>query len=421
MTLSSHIEILSKGVLFWNNWRENNPNINPDLKKGNFRGENFSGANFKNADCAFADLSSSTLMDTDFTGANLNMADLKLSNMKNSILEGAKLWECNLYKSNLENENLTLAVLNESTLAKSNLKNALLRGAVLRGCNLKEANLINAVLDKTDFRNSIRSKTIISNRKDLLDSIVDSTAGFEFVSDNLKKERDERNKRAHNAFGKQEKGSIKFYLPNSYGPAQVGRILFLFSFLYEGIRLAFTAPFNSMEDLLSKAMRPELYGAYEDNDSLQLHSLTKGSIIGELVGNKGVTGFIRELKSLQEDDILKKIEVWDKSARLIEDRKKSTLESLNNQKDSTFKELDSWSRYYAMDYLPSELKKEIEDRIISIKGKIDNLDQRIMAATKIYDQAINDLFLNFSTLGGFAEVDGYPLFPQLEGGSKCIE
>jgi len=43
-----HLEILNRGVDVWNEWRENNPDIRPDLKEANFFKTTLSGANFFN-------------------------------------------------------------------------------------------------------------------------------------------------------------------------------------------------------------------------------------------------------------------------------------------------------------------------------------------------------------------------------------
>jgi predicted transcriptional regulator len=75
MTKKKELEILKRGVEVWNEWREENPDIIPDLsgsdlsgmklKKVNFYLSNLSGSIFKNADLIGADLSEATLLKTD--------------------------------------------------------------------------------------------------------------------------------------------------------------------------------------------------------------------------------------------------------------------------------------------------------------------------------------------------------------------
>jgi hypothetical protein len=41
-----HLEILRKGVAFWNSWREENPSFEPDLSAAILNGEILGGVNF---------------------------------------------------------------------------------------------------------------------------------------------------------------------------------------------------------------------------------------------------------------------------------------------------------------------------------------------------------------------------------------
>jgi Pentapeptide repeats (8 copies) len=77
-----HLSILSAGVVHWNNWRRDNPEIYPDLswtvllglsqEINNFRGINFAGANLEGAVLSGADLTN-----VDFRRANLSCAKLR--------------------------------------------------------------------------------------------------------------------------------------------------------------------------------------------------------------------------------------------------------------------------------------------------------------------------------------------------------
>ncbi|MDJ0713888.1 MAG: pentapeptide repeat-containing protein [Prochloraceae cyanobacterium] len=59
-----HLNILEQGVETWNRWREENSDIEPDLRGANLKGRELVGADFSNAD----------IRSTNFTGANLREA-----------------------------------------------------------------------------------------------------------------------------------------------------------------------------------------------------------------------------------------------------------------------------------------------------------------------------------------------------------
>jgi hypothetical protein len=68
-------EILAQGVLVWNKWRIDNPDVRPDLRGKNLRGTNLMGA----------DLRGTNLMDADLRGTNLMDADLRDAYLFNCI------------------------------------------------------------------------------------------------------------------------------------------------------------------------------------------------------------------------------------------------------------------------------------------------------------------------------------------------
>src|SRR5713226_5348220 len=61
----------NEGGRLWNEWREKNPTVQPDL-----RGANFSGAELGNADLVGADLSGANLREVDLTGGHLRKVNL---------------------------------------------------------------------------------------------------------------------------------------------------------------------------------------------------------------------------------------------------------------------------------------------------------------------------------------------------------
>ena len=132
-----HVSLIKKSVQQWNQWRENNPEVIPDLE-----GINLANANLNNANLAYANLNNANLRGAYFIGSNLKGADLFLAN-----LEGTTL-----IMSNLQNANLSMAYLKEADLRVANLK----------GANFTDADLAAARLYKVhdltcDQINSVKS------------------------------------------------------------------------------------------------------------------------------------------------------------------------------------------------------------------------------------------------------------------------
>src|SRR4051794_9065292 len=91
MANEEHLAILRQGVEVWNGWREENPDVRPDLSDANLRGVDLGFANFFGTDLSRADLSSA-----DFSEANLTEAVLR-----KAVLSHAKFSETNLSRADL--------------------------------------------------------------------------------------------------------------------------------------------------------------------------------------------------------------------------------------------------------------------------------------------------------------------------------
>ena len=61
MANEEHLKILKQGVKAWNLWREENPNISPDLSGAYLSGADLSRANLIGADLSVADLRGANL------------------------------------------------------------------------------------------------------------------------------------------------------------------------------------------------------------------------------------------------------------------------------------------------------------------------------------------------------------------------
>jgi uncharacterized protein YjbI with pentapeptide repeats len=135
MPIEEHFNKIKQGVDAWNQWREENPEIAPDLSQADIRGSQLQKINLSNTDLKEAKLQYSNL-----TGANLEKADLNKAklletslqnaNLKDINLSGAGLLESNLQFTDLENANLEKAQFNEGTIFnQTNLKGAKLKDA----------------------------------------------------------------------------------------------------------------------------------------------------------------------------------------------------------------------------------------------------------------------------------------------------
>jgi uncharacterized protein YjbI with pentapeptide repeats len=171
MANKEHIELLRQGTTAWNQWRERNPEICPDLLGANLNWANFVRVNLKCADLrraslrganlSWADLSEANLSGVDLSRANLSKANLSRANLSWADLTGVKLSEANLSEADLMGVNLGEADLSWVNLkgadlswAKlnlANLKKATLIGANFRGASLRETNLNWADLSKVNL------------------------------------------------------------------------------------------------------------------------------------------------------------------------------------------------------------------------------------------------------------------------------
>ncbi len=114
MANPKHRKILEQGVEVWNRWREENPDLQPDLIKADLKGKIFNAFDFSGANLREANLSAAYLREADLSRADLSQADLR----------GVKLWAADLSGANLSG-----ALLYDAILGYTNLENVNLNGA----------------------------------------------------------------------------------------------------------------------------------------------------------------------------------------------------------------------------------------------------------------------------------------------------
>jgi uncharacterized protein YjbI with pentapeptide repeats len=187
-----HVAKLLEGVEAWNEWRQANPNIKPDLQSVDFTADDFRDrplytrdaqgkavinlrqANLQGAILDEAQLRGADLTSADLTEANLRQANLRHACLMSANLQGAYVQQGKLESANLAGANLQWALLPEATfegaklicsnLQRANLLSANLRGATLYGSNLcgadlRMANLELANLTGVKFDRSSRQRT----------------------------------------------------------------------------------------------------------------------------------------------------------------------------------------------------------------------------------------------------------------------
>ena len=127
MANEEHLARLRQGVAAWNQWRETNLNIKPDLTGADLRRKFLDGADLHKADLAGTDLTG-----TDFIGADLTDASLR----------GA----------NLGGAHLAVANFTDADLRGANLRGASLRGANLTRVDLREVHIGWTAFGDVDLR-----------------------------------------------------------------------------------------------------------------------------------------------------------------------------------------------------------------------------------------------------------------------------
>jgi uncharacterized protein YjbI with pentapeptide repeats/transcriptional regulator with XRE-family HTH domain len=207
-----HLSMLEKGVRTWNNWREKNPDVIPQLsgiylvagKLDNLDGYNLQGANLaglrgnfiqmKQANLAEANLEKAQLEGGSFCGSNFSRANLIKIEIKNTRFDRAIFKETNLSEAKIlysdfkevtfEKACMEQVIFSRVDLSGANLKQANLESAQLTSIQLREANLNQASFKKAILSQcSIYGSTFIQTNTDDIktENIFVSRNGFEGI------------------------------------------------------------------------------------------------------------------------------------------------------------------------------------------------------------------------------------------------
>ncbi len=162
MANPEHMAILKQGFKVWNDWRKNNPTVEPYLKDANLSDVNLTNINLKNANLTHANLGFADLRDSNLTNANLSDANLNRTNLTNTNLTNADFSDANLNVANFTNVDLSHAHFTRASLISTNLSNANLNSADFRFANLSLANLSGSNLSDANLSGSNLNKTDLS-------------------------------------------------------------------------------------------------------------------------------------------------------------------------------------------------------------------------------------------------------------------
>lgn len=93
-----HVVLLKQGVHGWNKWRDEHPEIQPDLS-----GAHLSGAELSGMDLSWTDLTETDLNRTSLNNASLSRAIFNRTNLNQADLSSANLYETIFINTNLSN------------------------------------------------------------------------------------------------------------------------------------------------------------------------------------------------------------------------------------------------------------------------------------------------------------------------------
>jgi len=156
MANPEHLKILRERVRIWNKWRNEKPNIQPDLSGADLTRLQLHKRNLRGADLHEANLSGINLPGADFRRADLSGAKLSGANLRGTKMSEAKLDGADLSEGDLDGADLSRASLNGASLIRAKLVNTKLAKANLNKANVRVAevffaNMEGANLEDADF------------------------------------------------------------------------------------------------------------------------------------------------------------------------------------------------------------------------------------------------------------------------------
>ncbi|MCP4289109.1 MAG: pentapeptide repeat-containing protein [Gammaproteobacteria bacterium] len=192
MPNEEHVAKLWEGVKVWNQWREENPDVRPDLERvdtismpslqgANLRHANLKAANLRSKNLDQADLREANLRDADLSKASLRRANLCRADLRKASFVEAHLVEADISHVRAGNVEFNKANLSRANLFESAMPHVDLFAADLREANLSGAYFTHSSLSHADFRGADLRRTNFSDAN-LLHSKFDGAilAGVRF-------------------------------------------------------------------------------------------------------------------------------------------------------------------------------------------------------------------------------------------------
>ena len=163
MPNQEHLKILEAGPDAWNKWRDENPNIRPDLSQMNFMNKNFNGFNFEKTIFNGSHLPGVNFENINLMGALFQACNLQGANFKKTSCVGASFLGARLDNTKFNGAILRSTSFKKAILQGVDLQEADLRGAILTGSSLEGALLKGSKLSGADLSTSSLSKLDLSN------------------------------------------------------------------------------------------------------------------------------------------------------------------------------------------------------------------------------------------------------------------
>src|SRR6266487_1755184 len=137
MTNQEHLDILKQGVEVWNKWRQEYPEVKPDLSDADLSKITLTGFITRKFTFGYhPNFYSASIIGVDLTGANLARANLSKAEMAGADLKGA---------------NFTEAVLIDAILINADLSGATFNRAILTGADLTGVNFVRTILTEANL------------------------------------------------------------------------------------------------------------------------------------------------------------------------------------------------------------------------------------------------------------------------------
>lgn len=145
MPNEEHLSILKQGVDVWNEWRNINPDVLPDLRQANLSGTDLSNINFN---------------DANLNKAILDKAILHRAQLRSAQLNSSYLSETSFTKADLNKVGFRNATISHSNLSKSNLADAVFSGTDLQATDFSRAHITGTIFNNVNLSTALGLDTV---------------------------------------------------------------------------------------------------------------------------------------------------------------------------------------------------------------------------------------------------------------------